>query len=124
MSKFTPGPWNIRPLRSKFYGTEIEIGRGLVNVWLPMDSGEYVLSPRELENGETPEEVEWSHAETERNYYTATLISAAPDMYEALSKLLLALDTAENYTGNHGFSKIFAGPLRDARAALAKAEGK
>ncbi len=120
MSKFSPGPWNIRPLRSKFYGTEIEIGRGLVNVWLPMDSGEYVLSPRELENGETPEEVEWSHAESERNYYTARLIASAPELYEALKSIFDA-----DMTYIDGIAQgITYEQAQIARAALAKAEGK
>lgn len=88
MSKHTPGPWKIRPLRFKYYGTEIDIGLSVVSVWIGLEDGQCTLSPREIADGATLDDVEWSHAETERGYYTSCLIAAAPDLYEALALLL------------------------------------
>jgi len=53
----------------------------------------------------------------------AHLISAAPDMYEALKGFVAKLDTAILVEGDHPTSHL-ADELRAALAALAKAEGR
>lgn len=60
---------------------------------------------------------------SDRPVSDAHLISAAPDMYEALKGFVAKLDTAILVEGDHPTSHL-ADELRAALAALAKAEGR
>ncbi len=118
MSKFTPGPWKVRPLIGKYYGTEVEIGEwhngvhavyGLVNVW----TGGSKPSIREISGGWT-EDCGMDHVETEEDFANARLIAAAPEMYEALKACL------EKGAKWHPCDPVVV----NARAILAKIEGE
>lgn len=99
MSKHTPGRWIVGPLRKgQLQGpvvyaagspTELQIA-DCRNVW------EYRLSPQEC-------------------VANASLISAAPDLFEVAERLLKELD------GGHG--DLTVGLMEDAVAAIAKAKG-
>jgi hypothetical protein len=104
-TKFTPGPW-----------AAIEIEEGLF----------HVHSPKGERHNPVPVAVIDHHRDGHEATRTVTtpanahLIAAAPDMYEALTKM--AADDA--------FAELCAGIgeepqwLKDARSAIAKAEGK
>lgn len=96
--RFSPGPWEVGGLDG---------------------NGQRVVSSEHIEICTC-----WHHSvgsiekEMEAN---AHLISAAPDMYEAL-RVILALDGGEWHPERHAREKEEA--YQRARAALAKAEGK
>jgi len=86
-AKHTPGPWTIRPLSGKYYGTEIRVGENLITVWTPNYRAEPFASVREIENGWGPEDG-YDHVEDVESYGNALLIAAAPDLLAALRKML------------------------------------
>lgn len=56
--------------------------------------------------------------------HDAHLIAAAPDLYAALARTILAIETAAVYTQQTGFMTTFRPVIDEARAALAKARGE
>ena len=59
----------------------------------------------------------------ERMEADATLIAAAPDMYEALGDALLAIDNMAAILTAHGLTGTLTDPTPAIRAALTKARG-
>lgn len=113
-----PGPWNIRPLNGKYYGTKISVGENSITVWTPSYHAKPFASVREIENGWTPEDGQ-DHVEDVESYSNALLIAAAPDLLEALVKMLEQFN--ENMTGIvHDEMQAVV----TARLALAKALGE
>ena len=107
---FTPGPWKadaddkLNPDRSF----------GIVAPWRDGDSeGTVVIA--EVTSAETEEQARRD----------ADLLAAAPDLYAALREMVECEDAAENHPeGWEALFERFAYALQDARAALAKAEGR
>ncbi len=94
MSKFTPGPWRYYPQDSFSNGIKFEVGTNKGR-----DGG--------------PEAMALCYDET-----NARLIAAAPELYEALKKLV-------PITWNDGpLVKAYEDIGKQAEQALAKAEGK
>jgi len=77
--------WFIHPLKGKYYGTVVDIGRGKVTVWLPLGE-HYAASEREIAEGWEPDDG-FDHVETQESYAAAKLIAATPDMLEALREV-------------------------------------
>lgn len=101
------------PLKGKYYGTVVDIGRSKVTVWLPFGD-HYAASVREIANGWEPEDG-FDHVETQESYEAAKLVSAAPDMLEALMALLNYVENTESELG------ITLDSAEKARAAISKA---
>lgn len=103
MSKHTPGPWEVQPVAEdgKERGQAFIVGAnlgGLVGVALPW--------PTEYDTGDFS-----------RVLANARLIAAAPDLLEALKKLLRDEAVLDDDDPQLGASRV------QARAAIAKAEG-
>lgn len=111
-AKHTPGPWNIRPLSGKYYGTEIDVGENRITVWTPNHRAKPFASVREIENGWMPEDGQ-DHVEDVESYSNALLISAAPDLLQALRRLVARVDP--DYT---------EAETLEAKAAIDKALGR
>lgn len=119
--KWTPGPWSYRPELHDDWGT-VRAGNGLIcrardpNVWHESELAAH------RENKTDPWEA------------NARLISAAPDMAEALAELLKEVDklgkldsrghSDEDVWIGDASGVVRVGSLRRARAALAKARGE
>lgn len=114
----TPGPWNIMPLRGKYYGTEISLGENHITVWTPNHCAEPFASVREIENGWMPEDGQ-DHVEDVESYSNALLISAAPDLLAALRELLTYFNEDLASIMNDELLAVLA-----ARTAIAKALGE
>ena len=83
MSKHTPGPWFVKPLKGKYYGTQVVIGNGVVEVWGTYGDT-YTASEREIAGGWT-EGDGFDHVESDKDYANARLIAAAPTMHRMLT---------------------------------------
>ncbi len=116
-AKFTPGPWTLR--------------KGFSDWGLPCQH-DLVIGEGETERDQiagvpsiTPYCMGARQADREyaaRQYANARLISAAPEMYEALKGVLPFMEAAEK-AGLVGDEGCFW-PVESVRAALAKAEGR
>ena len=117
----TPGPWKVLPLRGKYYGTEIAIGRngGKIVVWT-CDEGETRPSFRELAEG-WDEDYGFDHVETAECCANAHLIAAAPELYEALAEAAAELELLATFSRNVDAT---ADVITRAGRALAKARGQ
>ena len=93
MSKHTPGVWRIRPLRGKYYGTEIEVGDGLITVWTPNHYASPFASEREIAQGWEPEHGH-DHVEDVQSYANAQLVAAAPSLLANIRELVEIAEAA------------------------------
>jgi hypothetical protein len=103
--KFTPGPWQIQPIKGYSFDQIEAEGFTICDVEyhrLICDGGNYVEGPRQ--RAQRPNEGEGN----------AHLIAAAPDLYEALEAAIHMMTPGSGYTQN----------LEWLRAALAKARGE
>jgi len=114
VSKHTPGPWEIEPLQGKYYGTRILLDSGVIEVWTD-GSRPQKPSEREIADGWTPD-VGMDHVESEEDYANACLISAAPELLDALRGLIRHIGTTAMYQDAPEFNA--------ARAAIRKATGE
>lgn len=104
-TKWTPGPWWV---------VEKYADR---NVFVRAEGGMIAEGPYPSHYSNQDERFEQEKAE---HYANARLISAAPDMAEALEKLLGWEDAIRAYIPNGGLTSA----LTYARSALAKARGE
>lgn len=116
-TKHTPGPWIILPLKEeKFYSTKVLIGEDEIEVYC---TGSFIQerwlrpSEREIARGWV-EDYGMDHVETEEGLANARLIAAAPDLLEALRKIVQAID-------GYGCISEKSDYDLEARAAIAKA---
>ncbi len=107
MSKFTPGPWFLKPNR-KYQEILISCGAEPRLGYTSWDGIAVVYGSED-----TPD-IGFEVAEA-----NAALIAAAPDMYEALRNMLASAIPGMNWTDEIG--QVI---LEQASAALMKAEGK
>lgn len=115
MNKHTPGPWHIEPLNGKYYGTRVILGNGVIEVWT---SGSRPLEPseREIADGWTPD-FGFDHVESAEDYANACLISAAPELLDALREMIADANGEATFEQRCGL-------LDRARAAIRKATGE
>lgn len=118
-TKFTTGPWEI--VRGDFndaFPTDLALGSiraGDRGIYIAQLWSDYEAAPDEKPvNGIPP------HGTAEAN---AHLISAAPDLYEALKEVTALLADQRDFVLNNGSPEEYAA-VDAARAALAKAEGR
>ena len=95
--KWTPGPWKFQVRFADQFGCQIDIRRS---------KGKIVFTFV-------------SHLQPSSARSTAHLIAAAPDLYEALQRIVKWMDA-------QGYNALYQDDtaLKDARAALAKARGE
>lgn len=117
MSKPTPGPWKVLPLAYKYYGTRIDIGGTVVEVW---SNKSWQPSPREEQD---PEVRDSGHFENDVDYADARLIAAAPDLLAALNQLLTRYTELVNCGDCGNWNPETELEVKDARAAIRKAQG-
>lgn len=101
MNKHTPGPWDVlNSKKEEWYGR-------------PLDYWTVTAKDRDLWICASPE---WDPEHDEESTANARLIAAAPELLEALQKIVAAAD-------GEGWSQLDA-TLANARAAIAKARGE
>jgi len=108
-AKHTPGPWVV----DEVYEDDEQRCIGIVKEGQGYIAGIHILASADTDNTEFT-------AEDEAN---ATLIAAAPAMYEALSSILKDIEKVEPRTLS-GYANLCAMFRTVAKAALAQAEGR
>lgn len=107
--KHTPGPWHVQPSR--------------IHPMIVSHNGTYIAPVRfsawERLDGRNATEVANARAECNAN---AALIAAAPDLLEQLKDMTESFRSI--YTSEYGTDKEADEHTADARAAIAKAEGR
>ena len=125
------GPWRVLPLSGKYYGTQVDVGLGVITVWTPDHYADPFASKREIADGWT-QDIGHDHVEDAASYSIASLIAAAPDLLEALIWMVENDETFEGDTplpDHHGatwneINAYWIAGLNRARAAIAKATGE
>lgn len=117
MSKHSEGPWRVLPLDGKYYGTQVEVGDGLITVWTPNHYACPFASSREIALGWQPEDGH-DHIEDVQSYANACLIAAAPDLLAALTDVIGWVPMGEAWHTDEADRAV-----KRAREAIAKANG-